>query len=137
MHRILAALLVLLACTPAASAPKKTTVETLVRSGASWNGTTLPAWPAGKPEVALLRITIPGRSELPWHTHPVINVGLMLQGRLTVITRKGEVLRLKKGDPIVEVVNTWHMGRNEHDEPVVIVVFYAGAKGMTLTAGKH
>lgn len=139
MHKTLAtlSLLVLLTCIAAASPQKKATVETLARSGASWNKTPLPAWPAGQPEVTLLKITIPGKSELPWHTHPVINVGLMLEGRLTVITRKGEILKLKKGDPIVEVVNTWHMGRNEHEEPAVIVVFYAGVKGTALTTGKH
>ena len=108
-------------------------VETLVKSTASWDGTPLPAYPGGQPEVTLLRITIPPKAQLPLHEHPVINAGVLLEGQLTVVTEAGETLHLNAGDPIIELVGKRHYGRNEGAEPAVILVFYAGTAGAPIT----
>lgn len=108
----------------------------LIKSAASWDGQPLPAYAAGTPEITILRITIPPRHTLPIHTHPVINAGVLLKGELTVTTDSGQVLHLKPYDPIVEVVDTWHYGRNDGDEPAEIIVFYAGEKGEPVTIKK-
>jgi quercetin dioxygenase-like cupin family protein len=110
-----------------------TSVETLARATTSWDGARLPAYPAGQPEVTLLRIRIPPGAELPLHRHPVINAGLMLRGELTVVTETGEKLRLQTGDAIIELVNTRHYGKNEGHETAEIVVFYAGSAGQPIT----
>ena len=114
-------------------ASAKVTAKVLAKSTHSWNGNALPAYPAGTPEVSILRIQIPAGVTLPWHTHPVINAGLLISGELTVITRSGKTLALKAGDPIVEVVDTWHYGKNEGSEPADIIVFYAGVKDEPIT----
>jgi len=106
---------------------------TMARSTSSWNGSPLPGFPAGQPEITILKITIPPGALLPVHKHPVINAGVMLEGELTVETEKGEKLRLKAGDAIVEVVNTWHFGYNEGTAPVEIIVFYAGTDSLPVT----
>lgn len=108
----------------------------LVKSSESWNGRPLPAYKSGTPEITILRIIIPPKQTLPMHTHPVINAGVLLKGQLTVITESGQVLRLKKDDPIIEVVDTWHYGKNEGDEPTEILVFYAGIIGESITSKK-
>ncbi|HCY85253.1 MAG TPA: cupin domain-containing protein, partial [Desulfobacteraceae bacterium] len=36
--------------------PAKATAKVLAKSGRSWNGTALPAYPLGTPEVSILRI---------------------------------------------------------------------------------
>jgi len=77
----------------------------------------------------ILKISIPPHVQLPLHQHPVINADVLLQGELTVETKEGETFHLKAGDPIVEVVNNWHYGINEGDEPAEIIVFYAGIQG--------
>ncbi len=105
----------------------------VAKSTSSWDGKTLPNYEKGLPEVSILRITIPPGAILPVHKHSVINAGVLLAGELTVVTDEGKVLRLKAGDAIVEVVNTWHYGKNEGDKPAVIVVFYAGIAGLPLT----
>ena len=46
---------------------------------------------------------------------------------------EGETLHLKAGDSIVEVVNTWHYGKNEGKDPAEIIVFYAGTPGTPIT----
>ena len=108
----------------------------LVKSTASWDGQALPAYKTGTPEITILRITIPPSHTLPMHTHPVINAGVLLKGELTVTTDSGQVLHLKPYDPIVEVVDTWHYGRNEGDEPAEIIVFYAGEEDKPITIKK-
>lgn len=111
----------------------KTEVKVLVKTSQSWNGDNLPRYSKGKPEVTILRISIPPHTDLAWHEHPEINAGVMISGELTVITDKQDTLHLQAGDPIVEVVDTWHFGKNEGNEPVDIIVFYAGIKGKAVT----
>ncbi len=111
--------------------------ETLVTSTDSWNGMPLPAYPEGQPEISIRRITIPAGTKLEMHQHPVINAGVMLSGRLTVITADGKTLHLQAGDPIVEVVNTAHYGINPGKTPAEIIVFYAGTPGTPVTVLEH
>jgi quercetin dioxygenase-like cupin family protein len=62
---------------------------------------------------------------------------VLLSGELTVVTKGGKTLHLKAGDPIVEVVNTWHYGKNESNKPAEIIVFYAGISDMPITIKKQ
>ena len=108
-------------------------VNVLTKSIESWDKTPLPQYPEGQPQVTILRILIPAGTTLPLHTHPVINAGVLIKGELTVVTKTGKTLHMKAGDPIVEVVNTWHYGKNEGTEPADIIVFYAGTKDAPIT----
>ena len=111
-------------------------VDVLAKTGVSWDGMALPNYPQGKPEVTILRIKIPPKVQLPLHQHPVINAGVLLKGELTVVTKNKETLHLKAGDSIVEVVDKWHYGKNEGNEPAEIIVFYAGVQGTPITVKK-
>ena len=111
-------------------------VEVLAQTSLSWDGQALPNYPNGKPEITILRIKIPPGVQLPMHTHPVINTGVLLNGQLTVMTEGGKTRHLKAGDSIVEVVNTWHYGKNEGDQPAEIIVFYAGQPDWPITIKK-
>jgi quercetin dioxygenase-like cupin family protein len=118
----------------AAEGVNPVTVEVLSKTGLSWDGRNLPNYPQEKPEITILRIKIPPGATLKTHMHPVINVGVLLAGELTVIsTQDNKTLHLKAGEPIVEVVDTWHYGKNEGSVPAEIIVFYAGAKGTPIT----
>jgi len=114
-----------------------TEVSTLIKTTESWNGTPLPKYPDGHPEITILKFIIPPKTELPMHRHPVINAGVILKGELTVISETHDTLYLKAGEPIAELVNTWHFGRNEGTEAVEIIVFYAGTKGSPITVIKN
>ncbi|MEA3392797.1 MAG: cupin domain-containing protein [Candidatus Marinimicrobia bacterium] len=126
-------LIIILFCALYATDATKISVDVLSKTSKSWNGHALPRYSKGKPEITILRISIPPHTDLAWHEHPEINAGVMISGELTVITDKQDTLHLQAGDPIVEVVNTWHFGKNEGDEPVDIIVFYAGIKGKAVT----
>ena len=101
---------------------------TLAKSDKSWDGSSLPTYPKEAPEISVLKITIPAHTELPLHKHPIINAGYMVKGSLKVVTDENKTLHLKAGDALIEVVDRWHYGVNEGDEPVEIVVFYTGTK---------
>jgi len=108
----------------------------LVKTTKSWDGECLPAYPPGQPEITIRRISVPAGARMETHRHPVINAGILLSGKLTVVTTDGKTLHLKAGDPIVELVNTLHYGINEGKVPADIVVFYAGAVDTPITVVK-
>ena len=108
-------------------------VEVLAKTTLSWEGSRLPEYLKGTPEVTILRITIPPGVELPLHKHPEINAGVVLSGQLTVVTADNRTLQLKAGDSIVEVINKWHYGKNEGSTTAEILVFYAGVLDTPIT----
>ncbi len=111
-------------------------VEVLSKTTSSWNGTGLPKYTSGQPEITILRITVPPGVQLPLHKHPVINAGVLLKGQLTVVSEDREILHLEAGDAIVELVDKWHYGKNEGASPAEIIVFYAGINGEPITIKK-
>ncbi len=112
------------------------TVEPLVKTTQSWNGDELPHYGDGTPEVTVLRITIPPGASLKPHKHLCINVGILTKGELTVMTETNQSLHITEGESIVELVNTWHYGKNTGRKPAEIVVFYAGTVDQPITVLK-
>lgn len=125
------ALILLLSCN--SKKISKIEVITLIETSKSWNGAPLPKYLEGNPKVTILKITIPPKTRLETHKHSEINAGVLLKGELTVISENNDTLYLKAGDPIVELVNTWHYGENNGTEPAEIIVFYAGIEGTPIT----
>ena len=134
-----AAAVVLLTFAGALYAPAITAAEPqvevtqLLKATHSWDGTQYGAYPQGQPEVSVLHYQIAANSSLPWHIHPVINVAYVLSGQLTVVRKRdGKTLVLGPGSVLPEMVNAVHRGRSG-DEPVELVVFYAGTPNVPLT----
>jgi quercetin dioxygenase-like cupin family protein len=116
---------------------EKIEVVKLTESTKSWNGDTLPPYPNGQPKITILKITIPPHAKLELHKHLVINTGVLTKGGLTVVDDKQNTLELKAGDTIVELVNTYHYGENNGNEPAEIIVFYAGTEKIPITVKKE
>jgi len=112
------------------------TSEILQKSQSSWNNTPIKQMNLTNPEVTVVRIQIPKGEKLPLHQHPILNVGYLTKGELTVHTLKDEILVLKAGDPIIEVIDTWHYGESTGNEDAEIIVVYVGNKGDTITETK-
>ena len=102
----------------------------LVSGTKSWDGTKLPPYPRGQPEVTVRRFVIPPGASLPMHKHPVINAGVLIRGNLEVVKKGGPTKTLKAGDALIEMVDLWHYGRNPGRVPAEIVVVYAGTPGV-------
>lgn len=105
----------------------------VVESSVSWDGRLLPVYPAGIPRVTIMRMTIPPHAKLETHLHPMINAGTVLRGELTVVAEDGCERTFRTGEGIVELVGRRHYGENRGDEPVELVMFYAGVEGMPLS----
>lgn len=142
LNRVMRQLLFLLCFTlcwasnASAADAKGVEVTVLAKSGSSWDGKVLPQYTNEKPEITILRIKIPPGAVLPVHKHGVINAAVLLSGELTVVTEGGNVLQLKAGEALVEVVNTWHYGKNAGNAPTEIIVFYAGTIDVPVTVNK-
>ena len=126
--------ILMLAALPAALAAEATgvVVEQLMQTSQSWDGSAYQRYPDGPPELTVLRITIPPKTALPWHTHPMPNAAYVVSGELLVEKRDGGAIRqLVAGEVLPEMVGSVHRGVTG-DKGVVLIVFYAGTKGMKL-----
>lgn len=106
--------------------------QVLIKTTKAWNGSTLPAYGDGQPEISIVRYRFEPGAAIPMHMHPVINAGVLLKGELEVITKSGEKLTVKAGEPLVELFKEWHYGSNPGKEPVDLIVVYAGTVGTPL-----
>ena len=107
--------------------------ETLLRTGSSWDGEPYESYPSGQPELSILKITLAPHTELEWHSHPIPNAAYIVSGELTLERKKdGQRQRFAAGQALSETVDTLHRGVTG-DEPVVLIVFYAGNSGTPLT----
>ncbi|QJP93356.1 cupin domain-containing protein [Pseudomonas fluorescens] len=105
----------------------------LLESTTSWDGTSYSNYPDAKPELSVLRLSIPANTQLQWHTHPIPNAAYILSGELTIESRDdGRSKRFKQGEAVAEMVNRSHRGITG-DKPVELVVFYAGGEGIPLS----
>lgn len=103
-------------------------IKTLSKASASWDGAPIH-YPIGDEEVTAIQITLGPGEKLPFHCHPFPTLGYMTSGAIQVDRLNGDTKKFAKGDVIMEVVNTWHRGRNLSDkEPAELVVFYTGLK---------
>lgn len=103
------------------------------KAQSSWDGTPYTHYPEGQPELTLVKIQIPARTKLKWHTHPIPNMAYVVSGELTVQKRDtGERIKLRAGDAVAELVDIRHRGvTGKH--PVELLVFYAGSPNTPLS----
>ena len=107
-------------------------VTQLLKTKHTWNGAPI-AYPKGEAEVTALLVEIAPGGETGWHRHSVPSFGMVLQGTLEVHLANGNVKLLAPGEVLAEVIDSAHNGRNVGEDPVKLVVFYAGAAGKQLT----
>ena len=118
------------------NASSATQVETLIQSTSSWDGTPYKAYPAGQPQITVLKITIPPRTTLKWHSHPMPNAGYILSGELTIEKKDGSEKHFVAGQAVSETVDSIHRGITGA-EPLVLIVFYPGTPGLPVSNIDH
>ena len=105
----------------------------LIRTSQSWDGAQLPDFPAGQPELRVLRLYFPVGAKTGWHHHPVVNYGIVQQGELTIVCQDGSERIFHAGEPLVEVIGTIHRGENRGKQPVILNMFYFSKPGAEIT----
>ena len=107
-------------------------IKELLRTSQSWDGAELPNYPAGKPELVVVRYEFPAGQKLGWHHHEVMNYGIVEQGELTIIGLDGTEKVIHEGEPVVEMVGTIHHGENRGNKTVILNMFYISQDGKPL-----
>ena len=108
-------------------------VEVLSKNTSTWDGTLLKSYPEGQPEITISKITMPVGYQLDPHKHLTPLAGYVLSGVLTVFKQDGTTHTVSAGETLVELVDTWHYGKNGGDEPLVLLAFYIGIEGVELS----
>lgn len=108
-------------------------VTPVLKTSQSWDGALLK-YPQGQAEITGVRIEIAPGGETGWHLHSAPSFGVVLQGQLEIKLKNGKTNVVKAGDALAEVVNTAHSGKNIGTEPVLLLIFYAGAVGQPNSA---
>lgn len=111
----------------------ETASTVLIKTTLSWNDVRYEGYPAGQPELTTVRMTIPANAKLPWHSHLMPNIAFILSGELTVEERAtGRTATYRAGQAFAESVGSVHRGV-AGEEPVDVVVTYAGSQGQPLS----
>jgi quercetin dioxygenase-like cupin family protein len=85
--------------------------EILLQADSSWNGKPYTQYPAGRPQLTMLKVTMKPNTALPWHTHPIPNAGYVLSGDLTLHDRaSGATHTYRTGESFAESVDDEHRG---------------------------
>jgi quercetin dioxygenase-like cupin family protein len=87
-------------------------------------------------EVTIAKITFPPGSETGWHKHDIPVFAYVMEGELTVELDNGKSVQFKQGSAFAEVFDTWHNGKNNEKENLVLIAFYMGEKGKVLSKSK-
>ncbi|RYY16039.1 MAG: cupin domain-containing protein [Alphaproteobacteria bacterium] len=103
-----------------------------LRSDTSWNGTQYEAYSHERPQLTVMRYSIPPHSSLPWHRHPVPNTAFVISGSITLESIEGVRHVFRAGDAFAESVGNEHRGFTQ-EESAEIVCTYAGAAGVPLS----
>ena len=107
--------------------------ESLLQTSSSWDGEPYKSYPPGQPELSILKIILQPHTTLEWHSHPVPSAAYIVAGELTIERKKdGKKQQFTAGQAVSETVDTLHRGV-AGNEPVVLIVFYAGSPGVPVT----
>jgi quercetin dioxygenase-like cupin family protein len=87
----------------------------------------------GTPEVSALLVEIPPGQQTGWHKHPVPIFAYVLSGTLTEEFSDGKKFDFHPGQALAEAVETAHNGYNAGSDPVKLILFVMGEKGVPFT----
>lgn len=107
--------------------------ETLLKTETSWEGTPYGRYPAGAPQITMLKVTVEPNKVLAWHTHPCISAVYMTGGSVSLTVKKTGVKQtFKQGDSFTDTVDIVHQGVSG-DKGAEMLVFFACADNKPLT----
>ena len=125
---ILAVAVVGLMATPAA-AQMKFSATPVLQSGATAGGAPIAYPRTDSAEVTAVLLDIGPGGETGRHMHPYPTFVYVLEGAIDVEMDGGMAHSYKTGDSFLEVVNTWHNGKNKGTTSAKVLVVFAGVHG--------
>ena len=114
--------------TPAA-AQVKFSYTPVLQSGTTAGGKSIAYPKTDSAEVTALMLDIGPGGETGRHMHPYPTFVYVLEGAIDVAMDGGVVHSYKAGDSFLEVVNTWHNGKNLGQASVKALVVFVSEEG--------
>lgn len=105
------------------------TAKVLQQTTVTSNGQPITYPRTNKAEVTALTVELAPGASTGWHKHPVPVYAYVVAGTLSVELEGGASMTYGANEAVIEVVDTWHNGRNQGPEPVKLAVFYLGSQG--------
>ena len=87
-------------------------------------------------EVTISKVTIPPGKSTGWHKHVFPVFAYVLKGNLTIELESQKTLEFAPNSSFAEVIDTFHNGKNNGKEDVVLIAFFMGEKGKPLSVKK-
>ena len=112
-----------------AAAQVKFSYTPILQSGATVAGVAIAYPKTDSAEVTALRVEVGPGGETGRHMHPFPTFVYVLEGAINVEMEGGAARSYKAGDSFLEVVNTWHNGRNNGAAPAKLLVVFVGVHG--------
>ena len=104
--------------------------DILLQADHSWNGMPYTRYAGGTPQLTVIKLFIPAKTALPWHTHPMPNAGYVVSGELTIQDRQtGKSQTFRAGQAFAESVDDIHRGVSG-DTGTTLIITYAGSPGV-------
>src|SRR5258707_7278934 len=104
-------------------------VQQILQTTQSWDGTNYKSYSTAQPQLTVFRIKVPPHTALHWHQHPVISVGYVLSGELTLEKPEtGERTIVHAGQTLAETVQTTHRGFTTNEPVELARKFHHGSK---------
>ena len=110
-------------------AEQDATVTAVMKGSRTISGQNIEYPKTNKAEMASVLIEIQPGKESGRHMHPVPTYVHVLEGTLTIEFEDGSRQAFKAGSGFLEVVNTWHNGKNLGEVPLRFLVVFAGEEG--------
>ena len=105
------------------------TATPVLQSGTTAAGTPIAYPQTDSAEVTALLLEIGPGGETGRHMHPNPTFVYVLEGAIDVEVEGGFVHTYAAGDAFLEVLNTWHNGKNNGTMPAKVLVVFAGVRG--------
>jgi quercetin dioxygenase-like cupin family protein len=113
---------------PSPAGPVGLTLTPVLQASKTFTGQPILFPQADNQFVAVLAEVAPG-GQVGRHLHPNPLFVYMLEGALTIEMEGHGTHTFSAGEGLVEVVNTWHNGRNLGDTPVKFLIVFAAQEG--------
>jgi len=138
MKRTIVGFLFLFACctTGFAQYNKGIRVEPVLMTDTTSIGQKIIFPSSDKDQVTICKVTIPPGDSTGWHKHDFPVFAYVLKGTLSVKLENGSIRHFPEGSCFAEVVKTFHNGFNKENTDVILIAFYLGEKGKTLSVKK-
>jgi quercetin dioxygenase-like cupin family protein len=112
-----------------AAAQVKFTATPILQSGVTVAGAPIAYPKTDSAEITSLRVDIGPGGETGRHMHPYPTFVYVLEGTVDVEMEGGGTRSYKAGDSFLEVLNTWHNGRNHGTATTKLLVVFVGVHG--------